>query len=366
MSVAKNPALPSRRAVMSGFGTGMAAALTFGCMESLEPTPRQGHGGRILSFADLPGWAADDHFAALEVYQNSFSRARSGGLGPTLADDWPRPTATDARGFFEENFTPVAASGAKARFTAYYEPELAGSRNQGGPYQHPLYARPPELKDGRQFLSREQISNGALAGRGLELFWLTDPVESFFLHIQGSGRIRLPDGSVTRVGYAGQNGHAYSSIGRILVEAGAMSLNQASAQSIKTWVRDEPVRGKALLNKNASYVFFKERTELAPELGPVGALGLPLTPGRSVAVDPSIQPLGAPIWVETDGAPGYQGRLMVAQDVGGAIKGPQRADLFIGSGDTAGQIAGRVRSGGRLVTLLPNRAAARMIQAPSS
>lgn len=356
----------TRRAMMAGLGAGLGATLTFGCMAPPEPKPGARHGGRILSFADLPGWSADDHLAAFDVYRNSYKRARRGALGPTLADDWPAPTGADARRFFETHFTPVAASGAPAKFTAYYEPELAGARQQGGPYQYPLYARPPELKDGARYLSRVQITDGALRNRGLELFWLTDPVESFFLHIQGSGRIRLPDGSVSRVGYAGQNGHPYRSIGRILVEAGAMSLDQASAQSIKAWVRADPVRGQALLNKNASYVFFVERTELADALGPVGALGLPLTPGRSVAVDSAIQPLGAPVWVETNGVPGYQGRLMVAQDVGGAIKGPQRADLFIGSGDTAGRIAGRVNTGGRLVTLLPNRAAARLAEAPLS
>ncbi|MEL6794841.1 MAG: MltA domain-containing protein, partial [Pseudomonadota bacterium] len=250
-------------------------------------------------------------------------------------------------------------TGAEARFTGYYEPELRGSRTRSATFAAPLYQRPPDLADA-PYLSRSEIAAGALAGRNLELLWVDDPVDAFFLEIQGSGRIRLDDGSVTRVGFAGKNNHPYRAIGRILVERGEMKVEDASADAIRAWLRAQPDGGAALMNENPSYVFFTERGDLNPDEGPIGAMGAPVTAGRSIAVDPAHHPLGAPIWVEATGVPGFEGRLMTAQDVGGAIKGPQRGDLFIGSGDEAGAFAGSLRAFGRMATLIPNAAIDRL------
>jgi membrane-bound lytic murein transglycosylase A len=261
--------------------------------------------------------------------------------------------ATDPRTFFETAFRPEPRYGA-ALLTGYYEPVLDGSIVPGGRFTVPLYAPPPELDPGQPYYSRAEIVAGVLAGRGLELVWLTDPVEAFFLQIQGSGRIRLPDGRLLRVGYAGKNGHPYRAIGRMLVDMGEMSLDQATAQSIKAWLRADAARGAELMDRNPSYVFFRERADLSPEAGPVGTLGLPLTAGLSAAVDPAFNSLGLPVWIAPDAdadapAPG----LWIAMDTGGAIRGPARADLFLGTGDAAGFQAGRLRATGRMVALIP-------------
>ena len=183
--------------------------------------------------------------------------------------------------------------------------------------------------------------------------WLADPAEAFFLQIQGSGRIRLPDGSTMRLGYAGKNGHPYVAIGRLLVAEGWMTLDQATAQAIKDWLRADPARGAALMDRNPSYVFFREIDDLPPDAGPIGTLGLPLIAGRSVAVDPEFHPLGLPVWIEAETASGPARRLWFAADTGGAIKGPHRADLFLGTGEAAGLEAGALRSRGRVVPLVP-------------
>ncbi|MEM7546763.1 MAG: MltA domain-containing protein [Pseudomonadota bacterium] len=320
------------------------------------------------TFADLPGWADADHEQALAVFATSLADAHaSDRVGPTRQADWAEISSAistaqypSARILFEALFQPVRVTdGRETLFTGYYEPILRASRLREGPYQHPIYARPPDLGSGR-YLSRAEIAAGALDGRGLELFWTDDPVDAFFLEIQGSGRLVLPDGTLTRIGFAAKNNHAYRAIGRILVDRGEMVLEDISAQSLKDFLRADPTRGMALMNENPSFVFFTERTELDANTGPVGAMGLPVSAGFTVAVDPAIHPLGAPIWVEADGVDGYDGRLMVAQDVGGAIKGAQRADLFIGSGDEAGHFAGGLRTGGRLLTLLPKPAVNRI------
>lgn len=353
---------PRAAATLLAATLSLAAA---GCAPK-APVPDDGLRFQAIDFADLEGWAADDHAAAFDVFRRSCDKGRTGhpALGVTR-EDWaavcdeagllPRDYARD---FFEARFRPYLVTSAdRPLFTAYYEPELQGARAPVGAYRHPLYARPPDLpRDGDEYWTRAEIEAGALDGRGLELFWLADPVESFFLHIQGSGRIRTEDGRVHRLGYAGKNGHPYRSVGRMLIADGVLTPGQASAEGIKAWVRANPAAGRAYLDRNPSYVFFREITALDPSLGPLGALETPLTPYRSAAVDPSVYPLGAPVWVEAPGPAGPFRRLMVAQDTGGVIKGAQRADLFFGTGPEAGALAGRMKHAGRMVVLAPRAA----------
>ena len=313
----------------------------------------------ILGFDELEGWAEDDHGAALDVFLETC---------PDLdARDWQSLCALaqsqpDARTFFELFFRPVLIEdGAPPLFTGYFEPELDGSRRPSLRYRYPVYRVPPELPAGRPWLTRRQIlTSGVLEGRGLEIAWVDDPVELFFLQIQGSGRIRLDDGSVIRVGYGGANGHPYRSIGQELVRRGIYSAHQVSAQVIRAWVRRNPAAGEELLYHNPSYVFFREVTDVPPGRGPLGAMNRSVTALRSVAVDPAHVPLGAPVWIEKDGAEPMR-RLMVAQDTGSAIKGAQRADIFFGTGADAGRRAGKLRDPGRMVVLMPIQRAYAML-----
>ncbi len=352
------------RAVVLAFTAFLAACA------GRTPVPDDGLTFQPVDFSQLQGWAGDDHAAAFDAFRISCEKGRTGhpALGVT-SEDWAAVCAEAgllprdyAREFFETRFRPyLVTSSAAPLFTAYYEPELMGSRLPIGPYQHPLFRRPPDLpNNGTYYWTREQIEAGALDGRGLEIFWLADPVDSFFLHIQGSGRIRTEDGKVHRVAYGGKNGHPYRSIGKMLIADGVLTPGQASAEGIKAWVRANPVQGRAYLNKNPSYVFFRELHNHDDALGPVGALEIPLTPYRSAAVDPAVYPLGAPVWVESVTPLGPLRRLLIAQDTGGVIKGAQRADLFFGSGPQAGEIAGRMNTGGRMVVLAPSAAAIRV------
>ena len=226
--------------------------------------------------------------------------------------------------------------GQDALFTGYFEPELDGSRTRTSRYRYPVYKMPPEAKEIRPWLPRRQIlTSGVMSGRGLEIAWVDDPVELFFLQIQGSGRIRLGKGQTLRVGYGGANGHEYRSIGVELIRRGIYNKHQVSAQVIKNWVKRNPVDGPELLMHNPSYVFFRELTKLPADKGPLGAMNRSITTMRSIAVDPKFTPLGAPVWVEKDGDNALR-RLMIAQDTGSAIKGAQRADIFFGTGDQPG------------------------------
>ncbi|WP_420857837.1 murein transglycosylase A [Marivivens marinus] len=311
----------------------------------------------VLKFSDLTGWAADDHAAALEA----FARTSDVLTGP----DWAEAvremrTGGTARDCLENALCPILIDdGNPAHFTGYYEPELSGSPVRTADLSHPIHALPRDLPDG-PWLTRQEIEEGdALTGH--ELLWLADPVDRFFLQVQGSGRIRFPDGAVVRVGYAGRNGHPYASVGQELVQRGIFTADQVSAQAIKDWVRARPDEGQRLLWHNPSYVFFRLLEGIDPDDGPIGALGKPVTGGRTVAVDPDYVPLGAPVWIETQGKDAMN-RLMVAQDVGSAIKGAQRADIFFGTGDAAGLAAGRTNAGGRMVVLLPRAMAARIAE----
>jgi membrane-bound lytic murein transglycosylase A len=353
------------------------------------------------SFADLPGWKQDDPSQALSAFLRSCGPIRARPSGELLKDaswgkvgDWQsaceaaarvpagRPEA--ARAFFERRFQPFAASSGsdpEGLFTGYYEPLLHGSRERTERYHVPLYVRPPELvtvdlgafreklkgqriagkvEDGAlvPYPDRRAIQNGALAGRDLELVWVDDAVDALFLQIQGSGRVRLDDGSEMRVGYAAQNGHPYFPIGKALVERGALERDEVSMQSIRRWLEEHPDQANDVMARDASYVFFQELTGE----GPLGAQGVPLTPGRSLAVDLKHWPLGVPLWLDTRAPSPHPGqpdrplrRLFVAQDTGGAIRGPVRGDLFWGYGQEATEIAGRMKHPGRLWVLLPRR-----------
>ncbi len=309
---------------------------------------------QVLDFADLSGWAVDDHQHALRSFLDTCDLIEGPEWGPLckLAPAALEERAS-ARQFFELFFRPVMIGTPPALFTGYYEPELAGSPVRTPRFAYPIYRMPPELVPGAVWYSRAEIEErGLLRGRGLEIAWLDDPVEVYFLMVQGSGRIRLPDGSVIRVGYAGKNGQPYRSIGQELIRRGTHRMEDVSAQEIRTWVKANPVAGAALLRENPSFIFFRKIKDLTSDKGPIGAMTRSLTPMRSVAVDPAWTPLGAPIWVEKAGADPWQ-RLMIAQDTGGAITGAQRADIFYGTGPDAGDAAGKIRDGGQMIVLLP-------------
>lgn len=313
----------------------------------------------LLSFDQLDGWADDDHDAALTVFRNTCNLMK----GP----DWRALCAaaadqTDGRAFFELFFRPVLIRDDRpGLFTGYFEPELDGALRPDARYRFPVYAMPSEARGGGTWLSRREIlSSGVLQGRGLEIAWVDDPVELFFLQIQGSGRIRLPDGRHIRVGYAGHNGHNYRSVGVEMVRRGIYKPHQVSAEVIKNWVRRNGRAGEELLYHNPSYVFFRKVTKVSPEDGPIGAMNRSVTTMRSIAVDPDWVALGAPVWIEKDGADPLR-RLMIAQDTGSAIKGPQRADVFFGTGDQAGRKAGRLKDPGRMITLVPIQRAYAML-----
>jgi membrane-bound lytic murein transglycosylase A len=346
-------------------------------------------GVRAASLEDaLPG--AAEALAAFRLSCPALAR-RADSSGLAQAADWAAPcaqaalpaAAADPAGFFRRHFAPVEVGDGNGFATGYFEPELAGARTRSDAFPHPLYRLPPDLVEadlgafdpalrgrvlrgrveGRRFLpyhDRAAIDGGALAGRGLELAWVADPHELFFLHIQGSGRIRLPDGQVLRVGYAGQNGHRYVAVGRLLVERGTLPRGQAGMEAILAWMRANPETGRALMHDNPSYIFFRELT--GP--GPVGSLGVALTPGASIAADPAFLPLGAPVLVATTTADGQLTRLTVAQDTGGAIRGANRIDIFFGAGAQARRLAGVQAAPARLVLLLPRTAAQRLGVAP--
>ena len=313
----------------------------------------------VMEFDQLDGWDKDDHAAALAVFQSTCRDMKDIDWRALckFAGENPEP-----RQFFELFFRPVLIDdGQDALFTGYFEPELEGDLYRSSRYRYPVYAMPPEALEASPWLSRREILDGdVLNGRGLEIAWVDDPVELFFLQIQGSGRIRLPDGRYIRVGYRGANGHEYRSIGVELVRRGVYEAHQVSADVIKNWVRRNPDEGRELLYHNPSYVFFREVSKVPADKGPLGAMNRSVTALRTVAVDPSYVPLGAPVWLEKDGD-GPMRRLMIAQDTGSAIKGAQRADVFFGTGDAAGRAAGRLRDPGRMLVLLPIQRAYAML-----
>ncbi len=346
---------------------------------------------RPTTFAAVPGWTQDDLREAWPAFRASCDvliKKPDWKEACTLARDVSPADARAVRQFFESMFVPHQVFNAdgtdQGLVTGYYEPLLRGARKRSGVYQTPLYRAPddllnvdlagvyPELKSlrlrGRMvankvvpYWTRAELMQGdTLAGR--ELLWVDDPIDAFFLQVQGSGRVQLADAHETvRVSYADQNGHPYKSIGRYLVDHGEMTLEQASAQSIKAWYAAHPARQQELLNANPSYVFFREEKLADPNRGPKGSLGVPLTPQRSIAIDTQFLPLGAPVFLSTtqpNSETALQ-RLMLAQDTGGAIRNAVRADFFWGFGALAGEQAGRMKQRGMMWVLLPRSAAVR-------
>lgn len=334
-------------------------AILFAAAASLAPVPTfAGPKYQALRFDQLLGWDKDDHSAALAAFLDSCEDISAPEWAPICSYAATQP---NARVFFESLFTPVLVRpAAKALFTGYFEPELNGSIYRVGPYKYPVYRKPDNLTPADPALSRKEIENGALKYKGLEIAYVDDPVALHYLHIQGSGRINLTNGNIVRVGYAGENGHVFRSAAAELIRLGEISPDQASIEGITKWVSENPERGLTALQHNASYVFFREVDNLSLDSGPLGALERPLTALRSIAVDPKFNQLGAPVWVEKGGRFKIQ-RLMIAQDVGAAIKGPQRADIFFGTGTLAGKLAGQVKDPGRMVVLLPNAIAYRLV-----
>ncbi len=305
----------------------------------------------VLSFEDLNGWADDDHSAALSVFRETCQDIGDPEWANlcAYANSDPEP-----RVFFELFFNPVQFGDPKeALFTGYFEPELDGSLTKDATYKYPIYRVPEDLTPGEQWFSRREIeTKGLLDDQNLEIAYISDPVDVFFLQIQGSGRIKLRDGGTLRVGYGGKNGHKYKSVGRELVRQGIFEPHEVSARVIQNWVRANPEEGAELLRTNPSFVFFREVNEVPQDKGPLGAMNRSITELRSIAVDPAFVTLGAPVWIEKAGKSKLN-RLMIAQDTGSAIKGPQRADVFFGTGEEAGLEAGAIKDSGRMVVLLP-------------
>lgn len=352
---------------------------------------------RPLRFADLQDWASDDHLAAWLVFQkhcaalvSSTPVLREGAKLPealsTICAAAARTnvaSASTARSFFETWFQPVAIipENGGGFLTGYYEPESEGSLVKTESFQAPLLARPDDLvtipqgeswpgipegfaaarrkSDGSHtvYPSRDAIWRGELGALAKPILWLKDEVEVFFMQVQGSGRIKLPDGRTMRIAYAGRNGHPYSSIGRIVVREGLLPLEDATLDKLKAWLRANPGEARRIMGMNESYVFFRLAAELSEASGPIGGAGLPLTPWRSIAVDRMIWPYGLPVWLEVDlpqraGTEPFR-KLTIAEDTGSAILGPARADLYHGSGAEAGSRAGVLRHPMRFVVLWP-------------
>ena len=343
---------------------------------------------RVTKWGALTGWATDDMRPAWDAFLQSCTVLKNQQLWEeicALADLMQKLDSVTLRQFFERHFVPYQVlnsdGGGDGLITGYYEPLLKGSRKPSKRYRYPLYTTPdellivdlgevyPELKslrlrgrlEGRRvvpYYSRSEIEkdvgNGAPRLQGHELLWVEDAVELFFLQIQGSGRVEMEDGEIVRVGYQEQNGHPYKSIGKLLVERGELSLDKASMQGIKEWGRRNPGRLNELLYQNPSYVFFHERS--IDSLGPLGALGVPLTAGRSLAIDPRAIPQGTPVFLSTTwpNSSKQLHRLMMAQDTGGAIKGGVRADFFWGFGEEAANQAGKMKQIGKMWVLMPN------------
>ena len=356
------------------------AALCF-CVAACVPVEApQPH---LMELTELPGWRQDtvsDAFGALSEscpFVVAIGADPAFGIAATDAE-WRNPCAAivqlKAKGtedrdlamrqILESQFIALdPGAGTSALVTGYYEPELDGSRKKDAAHPYPLYRLPPNPT---QF-DRAEIDGGALKGKKLELLWVSDRVEAFFLQVQGSGRVRLQTGEVVRVGFAGTNERQYVSIGKAMVDTGIMTKEEASLQSIRAYLNAHPDEIDSWLHKNPRYVFFKEQKAASDQDGPVGALHVPLTPGRSVAVDPTFVPLGLPVWLDTT-RPGTNAplrRLVVAQDKGSAIKGPGRIDLFWGAGEEAEAMAGPMKQPGTYWVIVPRAVGERWLAATS-
>jgi membrane-bound lytic murein transglycosylase A len=365
------------------------------------PLPLEISGSQYLplAWADIPGWNEDDHLAAYNAFRTSCKPIAAQNtppsdpkaLGVSLRDPCRAARAEDisdgprAKAFFEAHFVPLKISrlGEDDGFvTGYYEPVLEGSRTKTDVYNVPVYRRPSNLfvrgftqdsvslpnkgavyrKIGRRklvpYYDRGEIEDGAIAGRGLEICWLKDPTDLLFAQIQGSARIRLPDGSTVRINYDAHNGYPYTAVGRVLIDRGVIPKEEMSMQRIREWMDQNPDGAKEVRRQNRAYVFFRE-VPLSDKDEAVGAQGVPLTPGRSIAVDKSLHVYGTPFFItgelpiESAQSKTPFHRLMIAQDTGSAIVGPARADLYFGAGADAGKVSGRLRHSMRFVILVP-------------
>jgi membrane-bound lytic murein transglycosylase A len=355
----------------------------------------------LRSFADLKGWAEDDHLAAFEAFQRSARHAaekryKDGGLGVSFNDLKPAfdaalaaavKSGADAKRFFENWFLPALVKpepGKQGHVTGFYEPVVKASRTQTADFPVPLYRRPDdliEIDDStrpagmdpyfrfarktasglEEYPDRGEIERGALAGRGLEFVWLTDRVESFFIHVQGAARLQFEDGTETRVTYSGKSGHPFAGPGRVLIDKREIDPKTVSMQSIRAWLKVNPGRVNEILWHNRSFIFFEESPIGDPAFGPVAAAKVQLTAGRSIAVDRLMHVFGSPFFIVAPKVDGGDGRpfrrLMIAQDTGSAILGAARGDLFTGSGLAAGEIAGRINAAADFYLLLPRHLA---------
>lgn len=348
---------------------------------------------RPTAFTDIAGWARDDHGAALMALAHHTAKPtgetyRTGALGVppdplmALAAEAATPDArTDPRGFFENRFVPVRLdhrSGERGLVTGFYEPELSASRVRTPSFGVPFLRRPPDLvpvdesnrppgfdPDMRfarrgnagtltEYHDRAAIDAGALDGQDLEIAYVADPVDAFFVHIQGAARLTFDDGTATRITYDGKTGHPFTAIGALLVARGEIPAQTISMQSIRAWLAAHPDRASVLMVENRSYIFFKETPAGQPGDGPIAAAKVPLTAGRSLAVDRLLHTFGTPIFVDADAVAGAPfRRLMIAQETGSAIVGPARGDIFFGTGTEAGEAAGGVKSPCTFTILVP-------------
>jgi membrane-bound lytic murein transglycosylase A len=353
-----------------------------------HPIVKAGYSLKPVSFDDLPGFAEDDLPPAFETFLRSCARGRDEGALAEVclkAETLSGSDAETVRAFFVDNFRAysIKPKDGDGVVTAYYEPVVPGSREKTGTFTTPLYPLPPDLvqitdknrpeewdekltwarKTGQGFVpfaTRADIDNGALDGVVKPLVYVEDAVEAFYIHIQGSTRIELPDGSLMRVGYAGKNGHPYSSVGKAMQAKGIVPEGGFSMDAMRAFFRANPEQAETLMQENRSYIFFREIAGLAPELGPIGGEGVPLTAKRSIAVDTAYHRYGTPIFIDADLQTGKDRarepfrHLMIAQDAGSAIKGPARADLFWGTGTQAGSTAGGIKASGTFTVLVPD------------
>lgn len=382
-------------------------ALSFGlfvmtaALAEAPPLPAGARAERV-SPDEIAGWRDDDQRSALSIFARGCMASpplRAGVKTPpgleeactaAVAAARPGPANRDSiRAFFESRFTfwrIRPAEGGQGFMTGYFEPEFEGSLTRSDDYPTPLYGRPAELvtrmagddwpgldpalsaarktaQGFEPFMDRAAIESGGLDGQNLEILWMRDPVDRFVLQVQGSGRIRLPDGSLTRLVYAGRNGHSYTSLGRVLSERENIPPAQMTMDRLIARLKADAGFAQELIRQNRSFVFFARRDDLPPESGPVGGAGLPLTPLRSIAIDRSIWPYGLPVWIDATIPDGEGGgterlaRLTIAQDTGSAILGPARMDLFVGSGAKAGHRAGLIRHPVDFIVLWPAPAA---------
>jgi len=373
----------------AGIALALSATLGFGCMSAMAapfPLP-EGARAEPLAPAAVDGWAQDDHSKAFAVFVQGCL------ADPPLRQAVPTPAPLlavcekakalskagrvgreQARDFFEQNFRfwHIRPPGAETGFTTgYFEPEFEGSLTRSNAFPTPLYDRPKDLltrfpddvwpgldkglsaarrtaKGLEPFPDRTAIETGALDGQGLEILWLRDPVDRFVLQVQGSGRVRLPNGAVTRLTYSGRNGHPYTSLGRVLSQRESIPPEEMTMDRLIARLKADAGFARDLIRLNKSFVFFARRDDLPANAGPIGGAGLPLTPLRSIAIDRTVWPYGLPVWIDAtlpdgDGGSERLARLMVAQDTGSAILGAARMDIFVGSGAAAGHRAGLIR-----------------------